>query len=223
MIDNKTAIELFEEIRSMPISHKSDKYSRACDARAHKIAELLRDRGADNVRKAWIYSLPVEGDKSCENIRIPVDISDPVSDEDYDENGMPNDPDPDLPKPYNIHVAPVVRTSEGRELVFDTFFYSKPPLLDQWIEDFPPFEEGSELGFKKTDISYLYFHETDEPLPKEGSLSRKWYDMKRRALASFELEFITPRELEKPLNANWLSDNFALNDDSGLEPPKSDI
>lgn len=203
MISDEQAVEIFNKIKAMPFSDKSERGQRGCDLRAHKIVGILADHGIEDVQKGWIYSLPGQGDGF--NILVPVPIIDPLDDEfDFDEGGGFRDRYDGEPSPYNTHVAPIIQTDSGRELVFDVFFYDEPPTLKQWRDDFKPFEAGTKLGFKRSDPSYLYFHDLDKPLPKAGSLSRIIYDMEQTFAMNASLSLMSRHPPPYKLSAQWL-------------------
>lgn len=211
MISDEQAVEIFNKIKAMPFSNKSERGQRGCDLRAHKIVGILADHGIEDVQKGWIYSLLDKNGDVQDNVRVPIHIIDPRDDElDYDENGLERCPDRDLPKPYNCHVAPIIKTDSGRELVFDTFFYDEPPTLKQWRNDFKPFEAGTKLGFKRSDPSYLYFHDLDKPLPKAGSLSRIIYDMEQTFSMNASLSLMRQNPPPYKLSARWLGRQSVL-------------
>lgn len=188
MTSDEEALEYFRKLRAMPFSNKSESRQRACDLRAHKIAFLLLDFGVEiaDLDKAWLYSLPNENNEIIDNIRPPITV-----------------PEYDSPIIYNLHVAPVLKTESGKELVFDTFFYEEPPTVEQWSEDFKPFKQETQLGLKRTDISYLYFEHTDFALPQRGGTSRLLYDTQRYAEADHALRHMSENPPSHRLPAAW--------------------
>lgn len=214
MISDDNALEYFNKIKSLSFSNKSGRGQRGCDLRAHKGAFLLLEYGVDieYLDKAWLHSLSDENSKIPENIRAPIDIIDSLDDElDFDENGQFRNQDRSSPKPYNVHVAPVLKTSSGKELVFDTFFYDEPPTFDQWLKDFKPYKDGTEIGLKRTDISFLYFEHTTHDLPKYGSLSRILYDAKKYAEAAYALRQLKENPPPYRLKAQWRAQELENN------------
>jgi hypothetical protein len=188
MNTDTNAIKAFENIRDLPLSHASMNGDRGCDVRAHKVAMILDEQGFENVEKFWIYSLPDPFKRENSNVFFPVH---PL--EEMTENKK---------EPFNIHVAPIITTTSGRELVFDTYFYAHPPALDQWLSDFKAFNPEKPLGYKRTDKSYLRFGDTDHPLPKP----RIWYDLKAETQADISLRTLERHPLQNPLQAQWITD-----------------
>lgn len=193
----------------MRFSHKTERGDRACDLRAHKICLILQERGVPvtDIDKAWIYSLPDENGEIRDNIRDPVLVIFPLDDElDFNEQGLYRNIDRNKPEALNIHVSPILRTQSDKELAFDTYYYDAPPTLAQLRNDFKPFVEGTELGFKRTDPSYLRFEDTQKPLPKEGSLSRVHYDVTNIFKMTVLLGNTKVRPAPEHLKAQWLEE-----------------
>ncbi len=128
-ISDEQALEIFEQLREMPFSHRGEKHLPLCEARAHRTAQILQeDFGASDVEKIWVYARSESDEKAY--IRSPEHH---YSDFDRRTN--------DEPTEYNFHVAPLVHTDSGRALVFDTKYYDAPPELSQWLADFPASED----------------------------------------------------------------------------------
>ncbi len=209
MVSNKTAFELFKDIREMPVSHKTHQTSRACQMRAYEIANILKKNGVPDVQKAWIYS-PSEDGSTINNVMPPVHVALPIGDDDYDANGELSF-DPNKRLPYNFHVAPVVTTDEGLNLAFDTYYYETPPTLWQWSKDFKPLNETLGLLFKSTQPEYLSLDDTKQDIPNRGSFSYEWYNLKNVANVKYNLALLYERPAPEPLSGHW-DINHVFND-----------
>lgn len=201
---DEQALDLFAELREMSFAHKSERGNRACDLRAHKAWEILAERGIDGLAKIWRHSLPEPDGTIGKNIRAPVEPVFKIGADDYNEAGQPKYPEHEEPKPYNIHTALLVPTTSGRQLVFDVYFYDAPPDLEQWLEDFQPFEPGTGLGCKITEPDYVYFAEIEASLPPPGTLRRLWRNTKDSVAVNFELKYMQSNPLDHPLPARWI-------------------
>jgi hypothetical protein len=210
---------LFDGIRRMADSHKTDPANRACHIRSYWIARILQCSGVGTVETAWIFSSFSHG-QMTDNIRAVVRIVDPITDESYDKDGNPYRIDRSVSS-FNLHAAPVIRTSSGRELVFDTYFYDSPPTLEQWRDDFQALEAGTRLGFRRASSACLSFADTLDVLPVDGSLSRKWYDFKRILQVRYDLFLLEPRPLAEPFRAKWLGEDRAPYDCAGKTARKN--
>lgn len=217
---DQEALDLFAELREMSFAHKSERGIPGCDLRAHKAWEVLAERGCEGLTKVWLYSLPEADGKPGKNIRAPIEPDFGTGADDYDERGQPKHTGPPEPNPYNIHVALLVPTASGRKLMFDIYFYDAPPDLEQWLDDFEPLEPGTELGHKITEPDYVYFHETDHPLPPPGSLRRLWRNTKDGIAVNFDLKYMQSNPLEHPLSARWVFESApAPKVEQDAEPP----
>lgn len=217
---DQEALELFAELREMSFAHKSERGIPGCDLRAHKAWEVLAERGYEGLAKVWRYSLPEADGKPGKNIRAPIEPVFPIGPDDYDETGQPKYTGDPEPNPYNIHADLLVTTTSGRKLVFDTYFYDAPPDLEQWLEDFEPFEPGTELGYKITEPDYVYFHETDQPLPPSGTFRRLWRNTMDSISVNFELKLMQSNPIEHPLSARWVFESApAPKVEQDAEPP----
>lgn len=217
VLTDEQALELFAEIRAMELSHKSEVSDGAgCNLRAHAIYEILAERGVKNIQKGWISSPLTSNGKPNFLIKSPVEIKYTRHARNFGEsaaNRVTND------EPFNIHVAPVITTAEGRRLVFDTYFYDAPPELEQWRDDFKPYEEGVELKFELTEPDYLYFNEIGSPLPEKGSVREMVSRGKSHLEVKNELRKLDLNPVDTPLKAKWLEDrrNAEPQRDSGPE------
>ncbi len=191
----------------MDISHKSERGISGCDSRAHLIYEMMAERGIEGVQKAWIYSPLLSDGHPDYQITPPVDTHFALYDVDYDENGQLKPSRILDNRPFNVHVAPMITTVEGRHLVFDTYFYQTPPELEQWLDDFEPYEDVN-LGGKVTDPNYLHFKDIGSKLPKEGSILQHWEKRKNHAICVFELWHMNSNPVDNPLKAKWVADEF---------------
>lgn len=214
------AIELFAEIRSMEFSHKSERGDgAACDLRAHAIYEIFEERGFEVTGKGWISSPPAPNSTNPNFlIKPPVEVLYRARTEDYGENGRNRIKDN---KPFNIHAALIVPTVEGRELAFDTYFYETPPELDQWLEDFKPYEDGVELKFQIANPDYVHFYEIGSRLPEEGTWSLMFHRSRAHSRVQSELRHLDSNPVDTPLKAKWIeqrSNRPGLNEDAGPEP-----
>ncbi len=217
---DEEALDLFAELREMSFAHKSERGQRGCDLRAHKAWEILAERGYEGLAKIWIYSPPDADGQIGKNIRAPVEPDFGLGPDDYNEKGQPKYPERDEPNPYNVHAGLRVPTSSGRLLVFDLYFYDAPPDQEQWLEDFKPFEPGTTLNHKITDPDYVYFTDTDQPLPPPGSLRRLWRNTKDSVAVNFDLKFMQSHPLEHPLSARWVFESApAPKVEQDAEPP----
>lgn len=200
MITDVDAVRIFEELRAMPISYKGDRHQTVCEYRAEKISEILHSvYGIGDVRKAWVYSMAPEGELSF--------VKSPFRNRDLSSWG----PKADDLVCFNHHVAPIIKTSSGRELIFDTKFYSEPPEIEQWTEDFSPEKQEDTQGLEITDCASLFFFRD----VWQDSDSRSFIQKKIDSLSvSFEL-WTAPvsRAQSGSLCAHWLetsSDDFSF-------------
>lgn len=203
-LTDRQALDLFAEFREMPPSHRTERGASGCDLRAHWIHEMLQERDIENVEKVWIYSPNAPNGRPNYLIKPPVDTHYAERDEDYDEAGKYRHARKLDTRPFNIHVAPLITTVQDRSLVFDTYFYSGPPELDQWLEDFKPYEQGVELKHIISSPEYLRFEDIGSRLPREGSWSQLWQRSKTHALCMFELKGLGSNPLDTPLEARWI-------------------
>ena len=198
------ALELFAEIRAMELSHKSERGNGAgCNERAHAIYEILADRGVKNIEKAWISSPLTSNGKPNFLIKPPIEVLYQRNARNFGEGASNRVIDN---QPYNIHVAPVTPTVEGRRLVFDTYFYETPPEQDQWQDDFKPYEDGVVLNFQLTSPEYVYFNEIGSRLPKEGSWTQLWQRSRASSQVQSELRKLDSNPVDTPLKAKWLEE-----------------
>lgn len=203
-LSDDEALQLFAEIRAMEFSHKSERGDGGgCHLRAHAIYEMLAERGVANIEKAWISSPLTASGHPNYLIKSPVEIRYGERSEDFDERGMRMVKDD---QPFNVHVAPVITTREGRRLVFDTYFYENPPELEQWVDDFEPYEDGVELKFQLANPDYVYFNEIGGPLPEEGSLRQVIARSFAHSHVKSELAGIASNPVDTPLKAKWLEE-----------------
>lgn len=215
---DEQALELFAEIRAMPLSHKSERGNgSACDLRAHAIYVLLAERGVEGIEKGWISSPLAPNGRPNFLIKPPVEVHYALRDIDLDEEGRLRQSVKD-DEPFNIHVATVVTTREGRRLVFDTYFYEHPPELEQWLEDFKPYEEGVELKHQLTDPDYVGFEQIGMGLPREGSIKQLVERGHSYLRVKFQLNNLDSNPVETPLQAKWLSPDRDLEQDVEFKP-----
>lgn len=192
-ITSEEAVSIYREIRENDFAHKEGEGQALCEARADKVARVLRDvYGIQNVKKLWVYAVDSEGNRS--------DITSPLPAYEYIRRLQT---DGALVK-YNHHVAPLVETSDGRELIFDTRFYNDPPESVQWLADFPASDLECTQKYVETNLEpYLFVRDVlgqEDPNVALGYLDR----FKKNLAVSFELWSAPQRRLsDGGLKAIW--------------------
>ena len=190
-VDTEDCLRIYRDLRRLPISYKGDRHQTVCEYRSAKISDILRrDYGIDLIQKAWVSSVAPDGKRTY--------IKSPFRNRDLHCFGAKEN---DWVS-FNFHVAPVVLTSDGFQLVFDPKFYSEPPTIEQWLSDFVPECAQDKQVLNLTDSTALFFGRDVIGLDRKDSFLSRSFDS---FVIGFEL-WTAPvsRAQSGHLKANWL-------------------
>ncbi len=192
VISDQNAITIFQTISERAWAHAGDKHQMLCDVRADKIARTLREEfGVDNVEKAWIHAKMPDG--SLDHLQWPLETYDLVDRSTQTE-----------PIEVNFHVAPLVKTTSGKELIFDTkLFKDTPPQLQTWKEAFPPMDSKSEAFLEISSPETLYFKDVLNPQTSNGHIMAAFRRALETAWGNYYLWTAPVQKHSTRLTSHW--------------------